>query len=318
VIHQESHLYQSAADGEGDRGPILPPPDEWNRLAVGPDSITWQRSADTRLFLASGTALLLQVAHPTVGAGVSDYSNFRADPWGRLLRTLDFTNVLIYAGPQRAAEMGSRIREFHKRIKGKRPDGTPYHALEPEAYAWVHGTLAEAIVRAHAHFGRPFERDEVDRFWTEWRGLGRFLGVRWDDLPERWDGFQEWVEWMIDERLEHTAAVDEVFESLMEPTAPPIKGIGPRAWNVVSRPGTRLGALATAGLLPDRLRRRLELRWTRAQALEFRAAGAMARSATPLMTRTMLNLGPSYLKWRRKAIARGDVASLEQNPHLAA
>jgi uncharacterized protein (DUF2236 family) len=42
-----------------------------------------------RLFTAAGDALLLQVSHPTVGAGVSEYSDFKADPWGRLFRTLD-------------------------------------------------------------------------------------------------------------------------------------------------------------------------------------------------------------------------------------
>ena len=39
---------------------------------------------------------------------------------------------------------------MHKRIKGVRPDGERYHALEPRPYAWVHATLAEAIVRAHS------------------------------------------------------------------------------------------------------------------------------------------------------------------------
>ena len=135
------------------REPILPPREEWARLAIKPGSITWRHAADARAFTAAGTTLLLQVAHPTVGAGVSDFSNFRADPWGRLFRTLDFTTVLVYGGPEAAAEMGARIRGFHKPIKGKLPDGTPYHSLEPEAYAWVHATLAEAIIRAHERFG---------------------------------------------------------------------------------------------------------------------------------------------------------------------
>lgn len=43
---------------------------------------------------ASGYALLLQVAHPTVGAGVAEHSNYAQDPFGRLIRTLDYLFVM--------------------------------------------------------------------------------------------------------------------------------------------------------------------------------------------------------------------------------
>ena len=33
------------------------------------------------------------------------------------------------------------------RSRATNPDGSKYHALEPEAYAWVHATLIEATVR---------------------------------------------------------------------------------------------------------------------------------------------------------------------------
>src|SRR5436305_3979725 len=115
----------------------MPPVRQWPALVPAPDSITWQRAGDGRLLMAAGYALLLQVSHPTVGAGVSEHSNFRSDPWGRLLRTLDFTCTMVYGGPEAACEMGGRIRTMHGRIKGTRPDGRRYDALEPGAYAWV-------------------------------------------------------------------------------------------------------------------------------------------------------------------------------------
>src|SRR3954453_1866248 len=103
---------------EVEREPIFPPREQWDELAVGPGSITWERAGDVRSFAAAGTALLLQVAHPTVGAGGSHFSPFASDPWGRLWRTLDFVNVLVFAKPEAAAELGARIRGFHKLIKG--------------------------------------------------------------------------------------------------------------------------------------------------------------------------------------------------------
>jgi uncharacterized protein (DUF2236 family) len=310
-------LYQDDEELTPAAEPIFPPREQWPELAADPSSITWRRAGDSRLFLASGTALMYQVAHPTVGAGVTEHSNFAADPWGRLLRTLDFTNLLIYGGPERAAMIGARIREFHKRIKGRLPDGTPYQALEPEAYAWVHASLAESILAAHARFGRPFTLAEAERFWSEWRPLGRFLGVRSRDLPEDYAEYREYVAWIVDERLEHTAAVDEVLESLQQPAPPPVKGLSPGVWRAVSQPQARLARLATVGLLPSRLRDKLGMRWTRAQEIELRLFGRASRSLTPLMPSTLRNLGPSYLRWRRRQIERGDVASLDHNPHLA-
>ena len=66
--------------------------------------------------------LLLQVAHPTVGAGVRDYSDFERRPWNRLLRTIDYVTLLVYGGGD-AAPAGRRLRELHKRFKGTREDG---------------------------------------------------------------------------------------------------------------------------------------------------------------------------------------------------
>jgi len=134
---------------------IMPPTADWPSLTPHPGTITWRYAGDARVLIAAGYALLLQVAHPTVGAGVSEHSQFRRDPWGRLLRTLDYTCTMVYGGPRAAGEMGQRIRSFHRRISGTRPDGQRYHALEPEAYAWVHATLAEAILAAHERFTDP-------------------------------------------------------------------------------------------------------------------------------------------------------------------
>jgi uncharacterized protein (DUF2236 family) len=300
------------------RDPILPAPEEWAELAIKPGSITWRKAADIRTFASAGTALLLQVAHPTVGAGVSDFSTFADDPWGRLWRTLDFVNVLVFGTPEEAAEMGARIRGFHKVIKGTKPDGSRYHALEPEAYAWVHMTLVEGIIRAHERFGRRFSPSEEELFWAEWRRLGRFLGIRWRDMPESYAGYREFVDRVVAERLERTAAVDEVYTALTSTPPPPSRYLGERTWGLLSRAPLRFAGLATVALLPAELRARLELELSRSQKLELRALGAAARGATPLMPSWLRNVGPGYLRWRRMPIARGDVASPEANPHVAA
>ena len=263
---------------------------------------------------AAGYALLLQTTHPTVGAGVKEHSLYSKDPWGRLLRTLDFTNLLVYGGPEAAAKTGRFVRDMHKRIKGVKPDGERYSALEPEAYAWVHATLADAIITAHGQFGHPFTDAESQQLWHEWRKLGRLLGVRERDMPETWDGMREWFDWMVEHRLESTEAAQDVIATLGTPAAPPIKWLNDPAWRAARVPIVQLFNLGTIGLLPPVMRERLGLKWTRTQQAELRALGAAARAATPLMPATLRNMGPAHLRWRRKEIA---ATYLSDGPHVA-
>jgi hypothetical protein len=59
---------------------LLPSEAEWPSLVPGRETIVWRRAGDIRVLGAAGYALILQVAHPVVGAGVSQHSNFRRDP----------------------------------------------------------------------------------------------------------------------------------------------------------------------------------------------------------------------------------------------
>src|SRR2546426_12832873 len=126
----------------------MPPRQQWPALAPHPGTVTWQRAGDARLLLAAGYALLLQVSHPTVGAGVSEHSQFRADPWGRLLRTLDYTYTMVYGGAQAAGEMGQRIRAFHGGSRGARGGGRRHPALGAPADAGGPAPVAPANVAA--------------------------------------------------------------------------------------------------------------------------------------------------------------------------
>jgi uncharacterized protein (DUF2236 family) len=289
-----------------ERPASTPASDEVAELVPRPGSPVWRYAGDTRLLTGAGYALLLQVAHPTVGVGVSEHSDFKADPWGRLFRTLDYSYSMVYGGPELAGEIGRRVFELHKGIKGVKPDGERYHALEPEAYAWVHATLAESIVTGNRRFALPMPSGEIELFWSQWRELGRLVGVQVRELPEDWAGFRGYFERMVDERLENTEAVQDVLLTLTRPARPPVPLLTDVAWRVARLPMARLLSLATVGLLPPRLRERFGVRWSRAQEVELATLGAAARSATPLMPRPLRNTGPGYLRLRRGALERSD------------
>jgi uncharacterized protein (DUF2236 family) len=291
---------------------VLPSSQEIPSLVPRPGSVVWRYAGDARILATAEYALVLQVAHPTVGAGVREHSNYASDPWGRLLRTLDYSYLMVYGGPDAAAATGRWVREMHKRIKGITAAGRRYSALEPEAYAWVHATLAEAIVTGHRHFGTPLRADEVERFWSEWRSLGRLLGLREKDLPHGWSAFRAYFERMVEERLEHTDAVRDLFSALARPARPPIPLLSEPSWRVARIPIVRLISLATVGLLPSLLRERFGLRWTGRQELVLRALAKASRSATPVMPDRLRNVGPDYLRRRQEEIARSYLAAEPQ------
>lgn len=268
------------------------------QLVPKPGSVTWRYAGDVRLLATGAYAILLQVSHPTVGAGVSEHSDFRADLWGRLLRTLDYSYAMTYGGTELAAATGRGIREMHKAIEGVRPDGQRYHALEPEAYAWVHATLAHSIVRGHELLGRPMSRRDVEHFYAEWRLSGELIGVRERDLPESWGEFGRYFERMAAERLERTTAVEEVLEALAEPTKPDLRFLPDPAWRLARVPAVHQLDLVTAGLLGPELRARLDVPWSRGKERELQLLARVSRAMTPLLPRTLRNVGPAYLRWR--------------------
>jgi uncharacterized protein (DUF2236 family) len=277
--------------------PLFPTEDELDDILVGPDSVTWRTTSDARLHLVMLYPLLLQVAHPTVGAGVRDYSDFQRRPWNRLLRTVQYVSLLVYGGRD-AVPAGRRLRALHGGFRGIREDGKPYHALEPDAYAWVHATLIDTYVSGHAHFGKPMTRTKMERFYREYRRLGRLIGVRDRDLPEDWAGFREYFDRTKRDVLVPTPSVATVLETVSR-VAPPFPLPGP-IWRTVRLPARRALWLGGVGLIDAPLRYRLGIHWSALDEAQFRALARLSRGLTPIMPERLRVMGPGQLKPRRR------------------
>ncbi len=128
---------------------VFPAVDELDRLLVGPDSVIWSRASDLRLYVGMVYPLLLQVAHPTVSAGVLDYSDFERRPWGRLMGTLDYASLLVYGGRD-AVAVGRRLRSMHGRFKGVCVRDRDPPRRWDEFQALFDRTVAEELTRTEA------------------------------------------------------------------------------------------------------------------------------------------------------------------------
>lgn len=152
----------------------------------GPASVTWRVHADMAMFVGGIAALAFQALHPLAMAGVSDHSDFRVDPMGRLRRTAVFVGVTAYGTTEDAERVCSAIRTVHRRVTGTAPDGRRYSASDPHLLGWVHLAEFAAFAAANRRYGAgPMTRPELDRYLAEVATIGRHLGV--DDPPASWD-----------------------------------------------------------------------------------------------------------------------------------
>src|ERR1700716_2109748 len=75
-------------------------------------------NAEAMLILAGGRALLMQLAHPAVAAGVDEHSDFRHRPLERLLRTLALTLTLTFGERKEALAAAQAINRVHHGVHG--------------------------------------------------------------------------------------------------------------------------------------------------------------------------------------------------------
>src|SRR4051812_46054784 len=122
------------------------------------DAMIRQVSGEVILLLGGGRALLMQLAHPQVAAGVADHSGFAEDPYGRLRRTLDATYTIVFGTEAEADLVARQLFAVHERVTG--PD---YRANDPELLMWVHATLVDTALRVHARFLRPLRPKDAER-----------------------------------------------------------------------------------------------------------------------------------------------------------
>lgn len=261
-------------------------------------SVTWRYAGDVRGLLFLGRAFLLQVMHPTIGAGVGEHSNFRTDPWGRLHSSFDLVLQTIY-GPH-GESVGAEVREAHRSIKGFDPHGQRYSAYEPEAYFWVLATGVDSVFNLGGRWFAALAPAEERQAYDETRELGRRFGLRDRDMPEDLTAFREWYATIVEERLEDNPTVRDFLEVISGP--PPPRAFPRQLWPPLRLLGGHVGWLVTVGTAPARVRERLEIPWSGTQEAELSALSRALRTFDAMPARLR------YLPPAREAFARARMA----------
>lgn len=247
-----------------------------------PDSLV-RRIGNTPLtpFLGGGAAVLLQVAHPLVAAGVVAHSDYRRDLWRRLAQTLRALYLIVYGTKEEADRAGAAVQAVHERVRGtiparlgRFPAGTRYSADDPDLMLWVHGTLVYASLAVYSRFAQRLSREEEERYYGEMALVARIFGTPAEVIPPSLPEFRDYFEGRLASGdICVTRPAREVAAVILDAPLPaPLRLLVPSH------------RLSTAGLLPARLREEYELRWTTLHDLALPvAARSLHLGAVPLL-----------------------------------
>jgi uncharacterized protein (DUF2236 family) len=222
-------------------------------------SITRRVNRENILLLGGGRALLMQLAHPKVAAGVDEHSDFRANPIRRLRRTVLMTMAIVFGERETALAAARAVNQVHGRVRGE-----DYRALDPDLLLWVHATLVDSALVTYEAFVQRLTASQREDFYQESKLAGELLGIPRARFPARLGDFNQYMERMVeDAEVRVTPRAHELARLVLRPPLRLVPGPVMVPFEVV-----------TTGLLPPALREAYGLPWGRRQQRAFKLAVA--------------------------------------------
>jgi uncharacterized protein (DUF2236 family) len=253
----------------------------------GPQSITWQVNREAAIFLGAGRALLLQLAHPWVAAAIEQHSDTFADPIGRFHRTFRTVFTMVFGTLDQSLSAARRLHRRHAAITGTLQSaagpfsaGSRYCANAVPALRWVHATLTESALAAHALVLPALTHEQRELYHAESRLSAALFGIPKACLSRDWTAFSAYTEAMAQS---NTLTVTDPARVMAHRVL-----VGADTWFSVPASYKAL----TAALLPPRLRDAFALRYGEAERRAVQRLIGWARRSYPLLPSRLRYVGP--------------------------
>jgi uncharacterized protein (DUF2236 family) len=274
---------------------------------AGPDSTTWKVNREVIVVAGWGRAILLQLAHPAVAAGVHHHSSFRGSLLSsvqRLRSTVGAMLSLTFGETEQVIAAAAGITAIHDRVRGRIPPspglrrtgtGCPaseeYSAHDPDLQRWVHATLLESIPLIYERLVGPLTLRERDRYCAEAAIMEPLLGIPGGSLPRDTAQLENYMRDML---TGGSIVVTDTSRALARAV------LYPPQW-YLAWPAFRALQLLTIGSLPPSIRR--------AYGFEWRARDERALARWSALLRTSLRLLPPVAREWPAARARRVMAA---------
>ncbi len=237
-------------------------------------NLFWQTYSDGIVSPFSSAVLVMQAAHPDVGAAVARYSVYKEEPWGRLFRTGFSMMRFLYKGrPQQQQREAKDLRHLHSHINGKREDGTVYRALTPSTFRIVPDTFLDGLLRIYQALGCPLTPAEEQQAYEEYLDLCELFGIDRCHLEPNIEAFKSYYEKLLLETMTYNETVAFLLEGMLA-HGPKVRFVPlPSSWRAwlyrrFLYPFFRTGTL---GFLDPRFREKHKIDWSENDATKYQS-----------------------------------------------
>ena len=221
-----------------------------------PSSVFWRVNRELASGLAGPRAVLMQIAHPLIAAGVAEHSRFREHRFARLYRTSLAAAAITFGSRDFALRAVESINRIHRRVHGALrsqvgvfPPGTPYDANDPELKLWVLSTITDSTLLVYDLFISPLSDDERQQYYNDSLTVAKLFDIPEHLIPPAYIDFQSY---MNDKLQSDVITVSDTARDIA------------RGLFSSSIEGSLLFLVSAVGigLLPGRLRREFGFRWS--------------------------------------------------------
>ncbi len=274
-------------------------------------SVIRRVNLEPAIMFGAGRALMLQLAHEAVAQGVEDHSDFKGNPFKRLLGTLEATYAVVYGSEELARGVGRRIQWIHDFVTGP-----TYRANDPANLLWVHATLADTALRCHLELVGPIPEEEQEAYYQEMKLVALAFGLALEDQPATLADFRAYFDETV-ASLDVTPVGKDLATFILDPTLP-------LGLHIPLKPLLALQRFYTLGFLPPSIREQLGQSWSERDAKRYARLQWLIRGWFYMVPRPLRTAGPrvngQYLLWlarrhvrqfdkRMKARGKGEVAA---------
>jgi uncharacterized protein (DUF2236 family) len=233
-----------------------------------PENAEMRRVAREGALLAGGArAILLQVAHPAVGRGVAEHSDFATRPLDRLRATLTYVYCVTFGTPEEIEAVAATVTAAHRKVTG-----TGYRATDPELQVWVAATLYDTALLVYEELFGPLDSAVADKVYGQYAVLGTALQVPAGLWPVDRTAFGSYWQSMIETLVVSDDARRVAADLLSARHAP-----------VLLKAAMPANRFLTTAWLPEPIRRQYGLRWGVGQQRLYDALMRMSRPVYRLL-----------------------------------
>ncbi|WP_052809387.1 oxygenase MpaB family protein [Streptomonospora alba] len=238
---------------------------------------------------AAAYAILLQIAHPRVGRGVRDHSDFAQRPVDRLRGTLVFVYGLVFGTREEAERVAGVVRKAHTHVAGP-----GYSAQDPDLQVWVAATLYACNMHVHELVFGPMAPEDKDAVYETASVFATSLGCPRERWPATRAEFERyWAGMVASIEVDDTARA--ITADLFHPANPVVRAL------------VRVQRFLASGLLPAHVRDGFGLQWGPVQQRRFDRLVAVVRAVYPRLPLAVRTLPRDfYLRDMRRRFARTD------------